>query len=528
MTAELTFDALIAARRAAPATRPVFVTAEGRDILPDAFEAEVGRAAGWLRAQGIGAGDRVAIWLPNCVTWMALLFGAARIGAIVAAVNTRYRTAELHHILASSGARLLIFGSPDRHADFRAMAAALDIATLPELTAFATPDAADLSPVQSLPVAPCRFQGIAPLPPGDAAPSDPVLLFTTSGTTSKPKLVVHTQASMARHARNCARAYGFDTDGAAYLAAMPFCGVFGLNPTFAAIAGGAPVHVMPAFAPEPALRIARAAPITHFFGSDEMFRQMWQADPGAFSRARICGFAAFTPGLGPVLREMAEAGLPLAGVYGASEVNAIFAIQPADAPVAHRLQGGGRPADPGAEIRVRHAETGALCAPNESGVLEIRAATNFAGYFRNPEASARAIDAEGFFHSGDIGYLRGDGTFAYLARNGDFIRLSGFLTDPAEIEEVIEAAEGVARAQVVGVAHEGRTCPVAFIQPTPGARPDPAAILAHTRARLAHYKVPLRVIAVADFPTTESANGLKIQKTRLRDLAEAHLKEETS
>lgn len=528
MAEDLTFDGLIAARRARPDPRPVFVTEDGRELMPEAFEVEVGRAAAWLCAQGVGAGDRIAIWMTNCTDWMALLFGAARIGAIVAAVNTRYRTAELHHILSSSGARLLIFGGADRHADFRAMIAALDTTTLPDLLALATPDATDLSPLQGLPVAHCAFAGHTPLPAGKARPSDPVMLFTTSGTTSKPKLVVHTQASMALHARNCAQAYGFEEPAARYLAAMPFCGVFGLNPTFAAVAGGAPVHVMRAFAVASALEIARSAPITHFFGSDEMFRQMWAMDRSAFSHARLCGFASFTPGLGPVLREMAEAGLPLCGVYGASEVNAIFAVQPTDASIAHRLQGGGRPSGPAAEVRVRHPETGALCAPGESGVLEIRAATNFSGYFRNPEATAKAIDPEGFFHSGDVGYLRGDGTFTYLARNGDFIRLSGFLTDPVEIEEVIESAEGVLKAQVVGVTQEGKTRPVAFVQLRADAAPDPDTILAHTAERLAHYKVPVALIPLTEFPTVESANGLKIQKARLREMAETHLRETTA
>ncbi|MBN9677671.1 AMP-binding protein [Salipiger bermudensis] len=523
-----TFDGLIAERLARAEVRPVLVTGDGLEILPDAFERMVGQAAAWLQRQGIGAGDVVAIWLSNRPQWLALLFGAARIGAIVAAVNTRYRSAELHHILASSGARLLIFESADRHADFHAMIAELDRETLPELAALAAIGSGELAPVLGLEVAHCAFDDLEPLPSQGARASDPVLLFTTSGTTSKPKLVLHTQASLARHARNSARAYGFDGEGAAYLAAMPFCGVFGLNPSFAALAGGAPIHLMSAFKVGPALEICRRAGITHFCGSDEMFRQMWQADRVALSRARLCGYASFTPGLGGALQEMAEAGLPLVGVYGASEVNAIFAIQSTTAPIAQRLQGGGYAAGPGAEIRVRDPETGALCADGESGVLEIRADTNFSGYYRNPEATARAIDAEGFFRSGDVGQLRGDGSFVYLARNGDFIRLSGFLTDPAEIEEVIETADGVAKAQVVGVAHESRTRPVAFILPEEGDAPDPEAVLAHVNARLAHYKVPLMIVPVEAFPTTESANGLKIQKARLRDMAEARLAGESA
>lgn len=519
-----TFDGLLASRCAQAGARPVFVTEDGDETSPAEFARMAGQAAAWLRAQGLGKGDVVAIWLPNHVAWMALLFGAARIGVIVAAVNTRYRTADLHHVLASSGAKLLIFGGRTAQADFRAMTGDLDFDTLPGLAGLAVVGADEMSPIHGIGVAACRFDDLDPLPEQGAAPDDPVMLFTTSGTTSKPKLVVHTQGSLSHHARNCITAYGFDIAQARYLATMPFCGVFGLNPTFSAITAGAPVYLMAAFRVGPAVDIARRAGITHFIGSDEMFRQMWEADRTAFARAHICGFGAFTPGLSSVLHAMATAGLPLAGVYGASEVNAIFSIQPRDCPVDQRLQGGGRPSAPDSvTVRVRNPDTGELCADNEPGVLEIRAPTNFAGYYRNPEATAKAVDAQGFFCSNDAGYLRGDGTFVYLARNGDFIRLSGFLTDPAEIEEVIESARDVAKAQVVGATLDGKTRPVAFVLPRDGATPDPDAILAHTRTRLAHYKVPVAVIPVTAFPTTESANGLKIQKTRLRDMAEAHL-----
>ena len=527
MTEDHTFDGMIDTRLAMSSAgdgRPVLVEEGGRAVSVADFDRMTGQAAAWLRAQGVGYGDRVAVWLPNHVIWLALLFGAARIGAIVAAVNTRYRTAELHHILSSSGARLLVFESGDRHADFHAMIGALDFATLPDLTALAAIDAADLPPIQGVTVTHCTLDGVEPLPMQRASPTDPVMLFTTSGTTSKPKLVMHTQGSLSLHAYNCASAYGFDQQGASDLAAMPFCGVFGLNSAIGALTGGAPIHVMPVFKLGPAIEIAKSAGITHFFGSDEMFRLMWQSDRSAFDRARLCGFGAFTPGLGGVLRQMAEAGLPLCGLYGASEVNALFSIQPLDMAIDKRLQGGGLPAaGKTAALRVRHPETGALCPDGEPGVLEIRAPTNFSGYFRNPAATAKAVDDEGYFHSGDAGYLRGDGSFVYLARNGDFIRLSGFLTDPAEIEEVIEGADGVAKAQVVGVTHEGKTRPVAFVLAEAGMTPDPDRVMAHTQSRLAHYKVPLMIVTVDAFPSTESANGLKIQKAKLREMAEARL-----
>ena len=527
MTAADTFDGLVA-DRAAAGGRTVLVREDGGAVDADAFDRMAGRAAAWLRGHGVGRGDRIALWLDNRPEWLAILFGAARLGAVVAAVNTRYRTAELQHILGSAGARMLVFGTDVAGLDWRAVMDGLDLAALPDLASFAAVGGGAPASAIGRPVVPFAPDGLDPLAAGGAGPDDPVLLFTTSGTTSVPKLVVHSQGSLVRHARLCAASYGFDRDGAAYLAAMPFCGVFGLNPLLAAVVGGAPARLQAAFDVDRAVSVGRDAAITHFFGSDEMFRRMWAADRTAFRTARLCGFAAFTPGLETALLDMAEAGLPLAGVYGASEVNAIFAIQPSDMAPSERLKGGGRPAAGGrASVRVRDGETGRLCPDGTVGMLEVRAETNFGGYFRNPEATATAVDAEGYFRTGDVGYRRGDGTFVYLARGGDVLRLSGFLTDPQEIEQVIEQAEGVAKAQVVGVAWEGRTRPVAFVTAAEGAAaPEEGAIRAHAERMLAHYKVPLRVVVLPAFPTVESANGLKIQKARLRAMASDLLAEE--
>lgn len=526
----LTFDSAIADRVTAEVAgdeRPIFVTEEGNAISPSEFEASISASAAWLASRGIVAGDRVAIWLPNKPEWMMLLFGCARIGAIVAAVNTRYRTAELQHILKSSGAKMLIFEGQNNYTDFHALISELVFAELPDLKMLACIDKVPepLPAINDIAIDFFEPDASLPTPPAAAASDSPVLLFTTSGTTNAPKLVLHLQRTLGLHANNCAPAFGFDGVKARYLAVMPFCGVFGLNPTLAAIAGGAPVYLNTQFQTELATRTAKENAITHMFGSDEMYHQIWQANPQAFAHARICGFATFTPGLKEKLHQMAVAGVPLAGLYGASELHAIYSAQPLSLPIEQRLQGGGKPVSGAmAEIRVRNTETGKLCAVNEVGVLEFRTPTNFAGYYRNEEATAKAIDREGYFHSNDAGYLRGDGTFVYLARNGDFLRLSGFLTDPKEIEEVIERNETVGKCQVVGIEYEGKTRPVAFVIPSdPASPPLEDNILSQARETLAHYKVPLRVITIDNFPTTESANGLKIQKTKLRDQASALL-----
>ncbi|QFT62700.1 Long-chain-fatty-acid--CoA ligase [Roseivivax sp. THAF30] len=513
MDERVTFDALLEARAS---NERMLVAPDGSILSVADFKTHAGKAAAWLRAQGIERGDRIALWLPNCADWLALLFGAARIGAMIVAINTRYRAAELDHVLGHSGARLLIFGGDEAHSDVHAILGEVNLAALGDLECLASFQAQE--PIQGRNITTVDLASVEPVGPQDAQASDPVLLFTTSGTTSKPKLVQHSQGTLSKHARNCAATFGFDAPDATYLAALPFCGVFGLNPSLAAIAGGAPIHVLSVFRDTQAVDAAKKSKVTHFFGSDEMYRRMWELDASAFENARLCGFASFTPGLMGVLRDMAEAGLPLAGVYGASEVNAIFAIQPLDLPLEDRMMGGGRMAGRG-DLRVRDPESGELLSQGEVGVLEIRAETNFTGYFRNVEATAKAIDEDGYFRSNDLGYEREEGTFVYLARNGEFIRLSGFLTDPAEIEEVIARAPGVAQAQVVGIEIQRKVLPVAFVIAEDDSRLDEDALRAFTEPLLAHYKIPHRFFFLDAFPTTASANGTKIQRGKLAEMA---------
>jgi fatty-acyl-CoA synthase len=525
-------DDLLDAFRSGPAGRPAFVEEDGREFTVAEFDMLVAKAAAWLTDNGIGRGDRVAVWLVNRIEWLALLFALARIGAVLVAVNTRYRAAELRHILVSSGARMLIMQPGFRRIDFAAAVSGLVPSELTELETVAVlgEPGEGVGRILDRPTIAFDLDAAAASasPPGPDAASDPsaaLILFTTSGTTKSPKLVMHPQRTIALHALRSAKAGGFDRSGSAFLTAMPFCGVFGLNTVLAAIAGGAVIHLISTFYAADAAQRVEKNEVTHLFGSDEMFRRLIDNGMEKLASARLCGFASFTPGLGEILKSAIERGLPLAGLYGSSEVNAIFAIQPLGLPAEERLRGGGRPASGSeAEIRIRDKETGRLLGALEPGEIEIRAPTNFTGYFRNPEATGQAIDADGFFRTGDIGYLRDDGTFVYVARSGDAIRLSGFLVDPAEIEDVLKTIEGVRDAQVVGVETGGQTRAAAFVIPKDQAVAfDEAALIGAAAAKLAAFKVPVRVFPVDAFPTTESANGLKIQRAKLRQMAAERL-----
>lgn len=500
-------------------SEPAFVF-DGAPVSHAELSQKVNQAAAWLAAQGVGRGDVVAVWLVNRVEWIALLFAAARLGAIVAAVNTRYRSAEVAHLLRLSGARLLVTEALFRSIDFAAILADVPEADVPALQTVAVVGA-DTIPT----IWPCvRFDAFEKPYPSAPQPEDdfdlPVLLYTTSGTTKGPKAVAHSQATLATHAISVATALALAPERHSLLAMLPFCGAFGMTGLLAFLAGGVTIHVLDAFEAVPAFKILNEQRITHSFGSDEMFRRILALtdEPRPFPHAQVFGFAAFQPGWWEFALEAEARGMPLFGLYGSSEVQALFSIGRPDATFADRIEAGGWPMSPEARVRVRDTETGALVAPGVSGELEIGAPSRFLGYFNNAQATSEAILADGFFRTGDIGRLRDDGSFVYETRAGDAMRLGGFLVAPGEIEDELKSCTGVSDAQVVAVDLKGQARCVAFV--IAGAEPPQQdALIAHLRARLAGYKVPARIYLVDAFPVTDSANGVKIQRARLRTMA---------
>lgn len=395
-----------------PAANPAFVF-DGTPVSHAAFSAKVEQTAAWLAAQGIGRGDVVAVWLVNRIEWIALLFAAARCGAIVAAVNTRYRSAEVAHLLKVAGAKLMVVEAAFRSIDFAAILADVTRDDVPALQRLAVVGG-DAIPAHW----PCvRFdafdQSYPPAPPPQDDVDLPVLLYTTSGTTKGPKLVAHSQRTLATHAVSVATALQLSPGRHSLLAMLPFCGTFGMTSLLGFIAARATIHVLDAFEAATALQILGEHKITHAFGSDEMFRRVLAlADaPRPFPHLEVCGFAAFQPGWRELAAEAEARGMPLFGLYGSSEVQALFSIgRPADA-FADRIEGGGWPMSPDAMVRVRDTETGEIAAQGVSGELEISAPSRFLGYFNNPEATRDAITADGFVRTGDIGRLRGEGAF---------------------------------------------------------------------------------------------------------------------
>lgn len=526
-----TFSELLASHVAMRLNAIAFIE-EDREIRFSDFDGLCRQTASWLSAQGIGQGDRIAVWLVNRVEWLALVFAAARIGASVVAVNTRYRASELERILQKSGARMLVLELGFRKIDFPLVLRDVNPDAVRSLQRVAIlGDALDLPPLilgkPTVAFDPARHSSDA-APPAQLDPDALAMLFTTSGTTSGPKLVMHTQRTLLLHSRRAAGAYGFDEPDARLLGALPFCGVFGFNAAMAAFAAGAPTCVMDTFDAPLAVELIRRHRLTHVFGSDEMYARIFDhvADHRSLPSIRTLGFSSFSYSAEEFALPARERDFPLAGLYGSSEVQALFAMQPTTLPPEQQIQGGGRPASgEGAQVRIRDVDTSELLAPGACGEIEIRADTRFVGYFNDDEATRSAIDAEGFFRTGNIGYLRTDGTFVYQTRRGDAIRLAGFLVSPPEIEATLAACPGVAVAQVVAARIDGQVRCVAFVLAQASTAVTEAEVIAHAAGCMAAFKVPARVWVVDEFPTTEGANGTKIQRAALRAMAEERLAE---
>ena len=201
--------------------------------------------------------------------------------------------------------------------------------------------------------------------------------------------------------------------------------------------------------------------VTHANGTDEAVAQLLrQSDsPRPFPDVRFFGYAAFSPAHADIVARADERGLRLVGLYGISEIQALFARQDEAAPAAQRVPAGGRPVSSVARVRARDPESGRILAHDEAGELEFYAPeSRMVGYFGNPDASARALAADGYYRSGDLGCTHSDGRFTFLARIGDALRLGGFLVSPPEIEAVVQAFPGISACQVVGVPRAERFC----------------------------------------------------------------------
>jgi fatty-acyl-CoA synthase len=512
----------------AVALRPdgVAIVYENETLSYRDFADKVRRAAGFLAAHGIGKGNRVAFWLPNTPAYLVLYFACARLGAVAVAVNTRFRAAEVGDIIRRSGARMLVLWPDFRGIEFPEILSSLEPGALDAVGSVIVYSEGCDTDFELPGRAIHQFAEIDAHAPYDMDYADADTgcnIFTTSGTTSAPKLVLHRQFAVAVHTAEVADKFGFADPDTVCLQVLPLCGVFGFCQAIATLAAAQPMVLMSAFDAVEAVALCARHRVTHFEAADDMLDAMLCAAETdvPFETIRFVGYASFNRSLED-LPDRAEArGIRVIGLWGMSETMAFVAGRAPDAPLAERRKAGGMMVSPHGKARVRDPDSGELLPPGRPGALEIAGPSLMVEYLDNPDATRAALTEDGFVCTGDLAQMEPDGGFEFITRMGDVLRLGGFLVSPAEIEAELQALEPIEAAQVVEVNAAGRNAPFAYVILAAGSALDEGAVRAHCAARLAKFKVPVRILALEAFPTTPSANGTKIQRVALRRMAQA-------
>jgi len=470
-----------------------------------------------LAGLGVGAGTRVALWLPNGEPWVTCFFAVARAGATVVPVGTRLRTRDLRHILSDSRASVLVYAPHALGVDFDRMVAELRRARADgELRA--------LRHVVS--VGAGRLPGVVALesvpegadPGGAPDPDAPVVVCYTSGTTGRPKGCVHSHRTLVRNGTVAATLTGLAA-GERVACPAPFAHVFGFHMGVlqCAIAGAALVNAEP-YAPDRLLDLAEAHAATVAYcvptvAHEALAEQSRRPRRLALRRVLIAGAPVSAS-----LRRAAigEGGLApeLAVVYGCTEAPTISQLMP-DAPEEQLMRSVGRPT-PGVEVRICRAGSSEELPSGDTGEILTRGYNRMLGYVGDSEATERK-HRDGWLVTGDLGCMDELGYLHFVGRADETLVVGGFNVHPRDVEFQLADLDGVREVAVIGVPDERLgEVPMAWVALEDGTALDAEALLGWARANLASYKRPRYVRVVAELPRLGSG---KVARVRLTEQA---------
>ena len=476
--------------------------------------ARVDQATRATMAAGLEPGDRAAIWAPNIGEWIVAALGVLAAGGVLVPLNTRFKGDEAADILLRSGARLLFTVTGFLDTDYVGMLRDLDVeipqlqhtivlrggapqGTRPWGEFLARGNRVALEDARE------RAAGVT-----GAATSD---LIFTSGTTGRPKGVMTSHGQTLKVFEVWSELAGL-REGDRYLIVNPFFHTFGYKAgILASLLRGATIVPHPVFDAGTVLERIGQEGITVLPGPPALYQSLLnhpelpQADISSL-RLAVTGAAVVPVEL--IKRMSSELGFDtVLTAYGLTEATGVVTMcRPGDD--AETIATTSGCAIPDTEVQVV-AEDGTPLPPGEPGEVVVRGYNVMHGYFEDPEHTAEAIQ-DGWLHTGDIGVVDQRGYLRITDRLKDMYIVGGFNAYPAEIENVLSMHDDIAQAAVVGAPDERLgEVGVAFVVPRIGAEPDPEAIIAWCRERMANYKVPRRVEVVDTLPISASGKVLK-------------------
>ena len=508
------------------------------------FRDEVERVARGLMALGIQRGHHVGIWATNYSEWVLTQFATAKIGAVMVNVNPAYRTHELAYVLEQSEANALILIGRFRNSDYAAMVNEV----VPELR--------DSSPGElRSPQFPYLRNVICIPPHGDGAgaetpagmwswdemvakhsevsreqlaarqseclPDDPINIQYTSGTTGNPKGAMLTHHNLVSNGLYVGDAIEL-TENDRLCVPVPFYHCFGcvMGNLGCITHGSAIIIASEHFDPLKTLQALERERGTALYGVPTMFiAQLDHPDFDNFDVSSLrTGIMAGSPCPIEVMRQVIDrmGAHQMTIAYGQTEHSPVITQTLVSDSIERRVSTVGAVL-PGVEARIVDPESGEILGPGIQGELQARSSMVMRGYYNMPEATAAAIDEEGWLHTGDLAEVDEDGYYRITGRLKDMIIRGGENVYPREIEEFLYTHPKISDVQVIGVPDErfGEEV-MAWVMLRPGESADAEEFREFCRGRIAHFKIPRYVKVTTEFPMTVTG---KIQKFRMREMA---------
>jgi len=461
------------------------------------LDKHVSEVARQLASLGVRAGDRVMIVSENCIALAALLFAASRLEAWAIVANPRLSAREIDQIRDHSGARRLFFTAAVSK-EAAAHAARLNA------------DVRQMGPLKQIGVSGLNLATIAEPVENDPAKQIAVLIYT-SGTTGTPKGVMLSHENLLISALTTAHFRKLDVRDKVYVV-LPISHIVGISLLAMTLMVGGTVRLVSKYDPAALAKAIAEEGVTVLNGVPATYQRLLeykalagikQLDRGSL---RLIAVAGAPLDVALKSRVEAELGLPLSNGYGITEcapgISGVRFDEPrSDSAVGRVL--------PGVEARIRTLD-GLPLGNGEVGELHVRGRNVMRGYYRAPHLTAKAIDSDGWFNTGDLARFEGDCLYV-VGRTKEMIIRSGFNVYPAEIEAVLSSHKDVVQSAVVGRPVEGNEEVVAFVQLTKGSKTGATELADFLKPQLAAYKRPSEIILLDALPATSTGKLLKHQ-----------------
>jgi fatty-acyl-CoA synthase len=500
------------------------------------LDERVDRIAASLIGLGVGRGEHVGIWSMNVPEWVVTQFAAGRIGAVLVNVNPAYRLHELKDALAMADVATLVVGAPFKGSNFVTMVESL----CPEVAAATSRDwsSARFPLLKGLIALGDRpgpgWWTWSELEQGDEASraeladrarsaqdGDVYNIQFTSGTTGLPKGAMLTHRNVLMNAYYTGGRLRYSADDRVCVP-VPFYHCFGcvLGTLVCAVYGSAIVVPAPSFDAGATLSAIAAERCTSVYGVPTMY--VAQLEHPEFSRFDLkslrTGIMSGAPCPLPLMEKVLN-GMGIREIcigYGQTEASPIITFTDVDDPIEVRVGTVGHPI-PGLEVKLVNPANGQELGNDQPGELCVRGHCVMAGYYNNPEATARAIDGDGWLHTGDLARRRTDGNYRIVGRSKEMIIRGGENIYPPEVEEFLHHHPAVAEVAVAGLPDVKYGEVVgAWVVTRSGASVTPDELKHYCRGQIAHFKVPQYIMIVESLPRTVTG---KIRKHVLKENA---------